>query len=503
MKKVFPIFLFLSLLFTAFAQREDYKTSVDTLLTRGEHDVGWIHAHLLDNWYFDFQGGAMIYRGYQDNLAKLKDRMGLHVEAHLGRWMFPMVGYRFDMGIGSARGYISKDTYLQDEGGWLSGCSYGSCEGTSTTPVDLGDTVLVRALGGYYWTTDDYDDLLLQKWNYFHIGGDLMVNLSNFKAYQKVNFERKFQQSIYAGFALYVGISEHHPEISYNNTNFAASGHIGYMPRYFLTKNLNIYADLRLSIVEGLFDRELVSGIEGMAPDLFYNAQIGFGYDFNMRSNKKRLQYYIENGILPYNATTVPKNVAYVQVEDVEEIRIIDTLMVYHVDTIDDLVIINRVDSLQTALDSIIHRQVATPVDTPLDSIFLKRLLPYEMVFFDLDKWDFRPAEEMKVAKMARIMKAYPNEKFLLIGSADSRTGTVKRNNFLSHQRADVVYDKLIIQYGINPDQLKREYLGGIDSYDPFILNRTTVIIMDHPAVRKGFEEMKQQRKAGGNVVDF
>ena len=82
-----------------------------------------------------------------------------------------------------------------------------------------------------------------------------------------------------------------------------------------------------------------------------------------------------------------------------------------------------------------------------------------------------------------------------------SKTGTVKRNEFLSHQRADVVYNYLINNYGVNPDQLQREYPGGILDYTPFQLNRSTVIIMDHPYVRKVFNEMRQQGQAGGRDV--
>ena len=178
--------------------------------------------------------------------------------------------------------------------------------------------------------------------------------------------------------------------------------------------------------------------------------------------------------------------------------------MIVNYDTIDDLVTMHTYDSLVTYYDTT-HSNLVKPIpdDADLDSILLKRLLPYEMVFFDLDKWDIRAQEEMKIAKMARIMKAYPNRQFILYGSADSKTGTVKRNIFLSHNRADIVKNRLVIEYGIPESQLRCEYLGGILDYDPFILNRTTVIIMDHPVVRDAFEKMKAQRKAGGNVVEF
>ncbi len=201
----------------------------------------------------------------------------------------------------------------------------------------------------------------------------------------------------------------------------------------------------------------------------------------------------------------MPKFVRYIQQEDMEVVKITEVTHIIYYDTIDDSISIRQLDTIITRLDSIpkfVPRD-SIPEDELLDSILLKRMLPYEMVFFDLDKWDIRPREEMKIAKMARIMKAYPDKKFILYGSADSKTGTKKRNDFLSKNRADVIYNRLIIEYGIKPEQMRREYLGGILDYDPFILNRTTVIIMDHPAVERAFNEMKSQRKAGGNVVEF
>ena len=139
--------------------------------------------------------------------------------------------------------------------------------------------------------------------------------------------------------------------------------------------------------------------------------------------------------------------------------------------------------------------------DEALKEILLNQLLPYEMVFFELDRWDVLPEEEGKIAKMATIMKAFPEEKFILTGSADSKTGTVARNQFLSEHRADTVYSVLVNKYGVNPDQLTRNYLGGILEYQPFVLNRTTVIIMDNPIVAKAFEEMKKEGRAGGGEV--
>ncbi len=503
------------LAFTAAAQVEKYSSSVDTVRNRGEHGVGWIRSHIMDNWTFDIEGGGHIHNGFEDGKGPLKDRVGALGEMHIGRWIFPVVGIRAGLGLGKAHGFISKQSYLENRQALTA--DYGNCEGSSSTIIVSGNDNIKGALGGYYWTTDD-ENVFAQHWNHFNIGADIMVNLSYMKRYNKVDLNRRWNNVVYFGYNIRIGLSENNPEKfsnfigfstsdsfkGFKNTNFANEGHIGWMSKYALTDHLNIFGDLKLSVMEGDFDRERIPGVEKLAPDVDLAVMLGLSYDFNLRSERARRNYYIEKGIMPYNTTEMPKFVAFVQVEDLDVIQIIDTIITVNYDTIDDVVTLYKYDSLRVYYDTSHSNLIkSVPDDATLDSILLKRLLPYEMVFFDLDKWDIRPQEEMKIAKMARIMKAYPNRKFILYGSADSKTGTVKRNNFLSHNRADIVKNRLLIEYGIPKDQIRCEYLGGILTYDPFILNRTTVIIMDHPVVRDAFEKMKAQRKAGGNVVEF
>lgn len=503
MKKALFLILALTMTSSILAQVETISTNIDTLRNRSEHDVGWVHAHLLDNWTIDLSGGGVLYYGYEDTKGTLKDHLAPNVEAHVGRWLFPMLGYRIGGGFGSARGFITKDTYLQYRNTIIGAGGYATCWGRSTDVLISGSDTINGSLGGYYWPMDDNDDLFIQKWNYLYLGADLMLDLTNFKYYKNINFNRRLHNIIYAGANLRIGLSEKHPEITFFNTNFAAEGHVGYMPVFGLTDHWNLYADIRLSLVEGLFDREKLENVEPLGTDLIFNVNIGTRFDLNLRSQEKRLRYYVEKGILPYTTTKAPKNIIYVQVEDVDIIQVFDTVTIIRYDTINDIVTLNHIDTLIQKRDSLVNRVNHIHDDTPLDSILLKRLLPYEMVFFDLDKWNIRASEEMKIAKMARIIKAYPNQKFLLIGAADSKTGTIKRNEFLSHRRADIVRDRLTIDYGVDPNQLQCEYPGGILDYDPFELNRTCIIIMDHPVIRKSFENMKAQRRAGGNVIEY
>ncbi len=513
-KHIIILLALISLGCTVKAQTEQRSSLIDTIRKAGEHYVGWVRSHPFDNWTLDMNIGGHLYYGFEDSKGSLFKRVMPQFEAQLGHWMFPVVGLRGAFGTGSQRGFISKESYLQNRS--VLTADYGNCWGPSSNTLISGNDTIRGALGGYYWPLDNNDNLFVQNWKYLYAGLDLMVNLSYMKKYDRIKIDSSFQHIVYAGFNVRVGISEDNPEkfsnrIGYShdwhmfkNTNFAAEGHLGYICRYALTPYFAVQGDARLSIMEGNFDRERITGVERMAPDIEFSLMAGICYDFNFRSKERRQKYYVEKNIIPYNTTEMPKFVAFIQQEDLDVVRYIDLITIVQYDTINDSVAILYHDTLVTrykASSPSVEQYV--PDSVSFDSIMMKRMLPYEMVFFDLDKWDIRPKEEMKIAKMARLMKAYPDKTFYLYGSADSKTGTVKRNDFLSKNRADIVYNRLILEYGIPEKQLKREYLGGILDYDPFILNRTTVIIMDHPAVREGFEKMKAQRKAGGNVVEY
>lgn len=505
MKKLY-IYIVLSLFIASplYAQKVDERSEVrhrtDTSDIVGEHGVGWVRSHILDNWFFNVEGGGNLYWGHQDFLGPLQDHFAPQFEVHVGRWVFPMTAIRLGGGFGSSHGFIERNewnTYHPNLGYGESGFT----SDPSHTP-----------LAGYFWEYDADNSLYFQKWNYVYGGFDVLINLTNLKDYYSYRENHRWNNIFYAGAQFKLGLNEDHWNYDHtvidvprsSDANNAAEAHVGYLGQLRLVNNLCAFIDLRASIVEGKFDREFHEDMESFPQDFSLNALVGLTYDFHLRNEVKRRKYYEDHGLVEAGSTgDLPKFVHFVQVEEIEQVTIIDTIIKYKTIVHDDIRTKMLVDSLQDVLDSIVYHQKNRANDQPLDSIFLKQLLPYEMVFFELDKWDILSSEEMKIAKMAKIIKAYPNEKFLLTGSADSQTGTVKRNIFLSHNRADVVYNRLITEYDVNPDQLIREYLGGILDYEPFQLNRATVIIMDHPTVRKAFEAMKSKKQAGGGVVDF
>ena len=68
------------------------------------------------------------------------------------------------------------------------------------------------------------------------------------------------------------------------------------------------------------------------------------------------------------------------------------------------------------------------------------------------------------------------NVKFTLSGNADSKTGSKKRNQQLSEQRADYVYKMMTEELGIDGSRFTVKANGGNDIFDSPELNRAVII---------------------------
>lgn len=105
-----------------------------------------------------------------------------------------------------------------------------------------------------------------------------------------------------------------------------------------------------------------------------------------------------------------------------------------------------------------------------------------EAAFFQIDRIELQHTYVLNLGFYANMIKAHPDQKFLVKGFADIEVGSLKRNLWLSEQRAKVVADVLVKTYGVNADQL---IVGGGDlDYDiPFLrqhghhrFNRCTIV---------------------------
>ena len=62
------------------------------------------------------------------------------------------------------------------------------------------------------------------------------------------------------------------------------------------------------------------------------------------------------------------------------------------------------------------------------------------------------------------IKKADPNAVYIITGYADKGTGSIERNVILSKNRARVVYECLVNEFGVPKKQLRVDHKGGVDN---------------------------------------
>ena len=82
---------------------------------------------------------------------------------------------------------------------------------------------------------------------------------------------------------------------------------------------------------------------------------------------------------------------------------------------------------------------------------------------FIVDRWDLSKKELVNINAVADLIKSTPNTKYLVCGYADKQTATPAHNLMLSENRAKAVYDALVNEFGVNPDQLVKDWKGGVD----------------------------------------
>lgn len=129
-----------------------------------------------------------------------------------------------------------------------------------------------------------------------------------------------------------------------------------------------------------------------------------------------------------------------------------------------------------------------------------------EAAFFQIDRIELQHAYVLNLGFYAELIKAHPEQQFIVKGFADIEVGSAKRNLWLSEQRAKVVADVLVKTYGVNPDQL---IVGGGDlDYDiPFLrdqghhrFNRCTIVcplMKDYQIIKQNQFDDKNELEGG------
>ena len=265
----------------------------------------------------------------------------------------------------------------------------------------------------YYKDADskyDYENLAVQGGSYLNVFALAHANLMNifggFKA------DRFFVIDAYAGGGAIFGFCD-------SGRVADASFNAGLMNTFRLTEKLRLLLNIRGALLGDAFDGEVYTGeptqkhwLANHKFDGMFGATLGLTCNLGKDGGKWRLAE--RTSVYQYDKEIVDKIVKeYVEVE----------------------------------------KEVAKP---EVPEVWFH-------INFIVDRWDLSKKELVNINAVADLIKSTPNTKYLVCGYADKQTATPAHNLMLSENRAKAVYDALVNEFGVNPDQLVKDWKGGVD----------------------------------------
>jgi outer membrane protein OmpA-like peptidoglycan-associated protein len=167
----------------------------------------------------------------------------------------------------------------------------------------------------------------------------------------------------------------------------------------------------------------------------------------------------------------------------------------------------NLLDSINNLLDQELDKQPTpdgdvTPTNVIDELIRANQVLnlPATIVYYQLDKYFLDYNAHMRLMEFAREARQINDTiEFYVIGAADSLTGSIRHNQWLSERRSEAAFNSLVNDYGLNPNRLIKKPAGGITEYRKKEQNRMAMIIQKTPIteeivnrwMRRGKEVLK------------
>ena len=264
----------------------------------------------------------------------------------------------------------------------------------------------------YNRTDGKYPDeiLTVQKGSYLDVFALAHADLMNmFGGYKP---DRVFDIDAYAGGGVIFGFCE-------SGNIYDVSFNAGLMNTFRLTEQLRLLINLRGALIGDAFDGEAALGeptkqhwLKNIKSDGMFGATVGLTYNIGKEASKWRL---------------AQRTSVYQYEKEYRDILKVDTVY------------------------------VKDPVPAPI--------VPevWFHINFIVDRWDISKKELINIHAVADLIKSTPGVQYLVCGYADKQTATPPHNLMLSENRAKAVYNSLVHDFGVDPDQLVMDYKGGVD----------------------------------------
>lgn len=248
--------------------------------------------------------------------------------------------------------------------------------------------------------------LMKQKFKFYNLHLDALFNMSNIL--YGYNEKRVYNCSPYFGLGW--------TRVWESPQSMEVSANVGILNSFRLNDALDLNLDIRGAYVSDRFDGEL----GGRWGEGLWSATIGLTYKFKPRGWDRS-----------------------------------KTIIRTH----------DRTSELKAMQDKLNDMQ-AQLAKRKTDSItVIRTMAAASFVVFKIDTWDLTNEARVQLSLFAEnIKKADPNIVYIITGYADKGTGSVERNIVLSKNRARVVYECLVNEFGVPKKQLRVDHKGGVDN---------------------------------------
>lgn len=381
------------------------------------------------NWFIGLGGGANALIGNESDPDARFTGITPQAYIEVGKWVLPDLALTFNVSGFTMKGQTLYT--LQPNVPFESNVNY------PYTPFkEMG----FAANGGFIfdWTTffHGFDKGENRTW---HVQTPVTFGV----AYERGAFDNQHRKD--RGFS-------YHGNFEYNAT-------LGIRNEFRVAPRFSIVNDIKCLVTRGSWDFSgyELDGTDGPRPalDLLPAVTLGFQYDLSGKEASRSKDGYaaVPTGVNRYfaNVEGYRGDIKNLQDEN-DELR-------------------KELGELQGLIDDLKNR--------PVEVQYIDKTAAPEpvVVYFKIDHWDLLPEAKTILRGYADIINnSKPEEKFYLIGGADSATGSSKRNVVLSNNRSRVVYEYLTKECGVNPAKLEKRALGGIAEFSPIEMNRMTIV---------------------------
>lgn len=387
---------------SAYAQVSPVAAQVaQTSQYSGNEDV----PSFWDNWFVGAGAGTQTYFGDHNRQMKFGETLTPHFNVYAGKWFTPGIGAR--LGVSGFK---------------IKGVTQNGAHST-------GERYSGKPWAGYFLTN--------QKFNYFHLHGDVLFNVSNL--IWGVKEDRFYEASPYVGVGYIV--TNDKPKAR------EATANLGVLNTFRLNSTWSATFDVRSTLVNDRFDGE----VGGHKNDGLLSATVGVVYKITKRALKT-------------TAAVIP--------------------------SYDDAVAENLQSNLEALYqeNEVLRKQLAitkndTITEIKTEVITEQRLLTAPvLITFAINSSELSKEARVNLGFFADVIKkSDPEAVYKIIGYADKSTGRPETNERLSLARAKAVCDVLIQEYKIDANRLKIVGQGGVDNmfYDDPSLNRAVISVLD------------------------